>query len=124
MKEKIIEILDNRYNVIETSKSFKVPFEIDLSSISFPKLEGSEKQIAWANNIKKKNIMEAIRYMVDSSVSSYSTLKKTAKDTAKYKAYDKKVNEQIQAIVNYINEVSAKRIIDSRDENIICKFDD
>lgn len=62
--------------------------------------------------------------MVDSSVSSYSTLKKTAKDTAKYKAYDEKVNEQIQAIVNYINEFSAKKIIDSRDENIICKFDD
>lgn len=124
MKEKIIEILDNRYDVIETSKSFKIPFEIDLSNISFPNLEGSEKQIAWANNIKRKNIMEAIRYMVDSSVSSYSTLKKTAKDTAKYKAYDEKVNGQIQTIVNYINEVSAKKIIDSRDENIICKFDD
>lgn len=60
MKEKIIEILDNRYNVIETSKSFKVPFEIDLSNISFPTLEGSEKQIAWANNIKKKMLWKQL----------------------------------------------------------------
>lgn len=111
MKEELLKIIDSVNTDMEKMK--KINWEEKMANIEFPELQGSEKQISWANDIKKSNVTS----MILSSIDNYNWFldaQERFKDSRRYETFKERLENQIEEIEKYINETSAKVIIETR----------
>lgn len=107
MKEEIKKIIEN---LTEKEIVKGINWEEKFINIKFPDLQGSEKQVKWANDIKNKNA----KIMIARARVDYTWVTEAAEGSRRYEDFMKRYENKVDEIEKYINETSAKVIIETR----------
>ena len=99
----------NRTKKEKAETEYKKLFN-EFKSKYFKELEGSEKQVNWANSIKEKNFQLKLLSIIE--INGY--LHEDGKGTRRYEKFNEEKQELINQIIAYVNNTSAKEIIETR----------
>ncbi len=82
----------------------------EITKINNLDLEGTEKQIKWAKDIKQRKLSD----MFSNAIQDYNILLNTDKNKIKHKRYKDKIKEKTKSIKQFIEIKSAKNLIEGR----------
>lgn len=125
MIEKLVELEGKEINIVNRTKREEVKKEYDklfneFKKTYFKKLEGTEKQVNWANSIKEKNFKLKLLDIVEVNLILKQIIKeceengKEIKDSRRYEDFNDEKEQKIDKLIKYINNISAKEIIETR----------
>ena len=82
----------------------------EITKINNLDLEGTEKQIKWAKDIKQRKLSD----MFSNAIQDYNILLNTDKNKIKHKRYKDKIKDKTKSIKQFIEIKSAKNLIEGR----------
>ena len=82
----------------------------EITKINNLDLEGTEKQIKWAKDIKQRKLSD----MFSNAIQDYNILLNTDKNKIKKEKYKDKIKEKTKSIKQFIEIKSAKNLIEGR----------